>query len=47
MEQRGLWEHFPGEEITGTKTIEPPGTIHSSKDTESPNKRRKVNSKGN
>jgi hypothetical protein len=31
MEQRGLLEYFSGEENTGTKTREPPGTIHSSK----------------
>jgi hypothetical protein len=29
MEQRSLWEHFPGKENDGTKTREPLGTIHS------------------
>jgi hypothetical protein len=29
MEQRGLWEHFPGKENVGTKTREPSRTNHS------------------
>jgi hypothetical protein len=29
MEQRSLWEHFPGKENAGTKTREPSGTNHS------------------
>jgi hypothetical protein len=29
MEQKILWEHFPGKENDGTKTREPLGTNHS------------------